>query len=136
MRNLVFSVSEEVFKEMLSELKAIKESLAAKPAAPPPKPEGLVEEFKSFLSKYGIVGLAIAFIIGGAAGKLVSALVSDIIMPVITFFIPGGGWEGAVWRVGRIVFAVGHFVGSLIDFLVIAFVVFWLMKVLEKTPLK
>ena len=129
-------MSEEVFKEMLSELKAIKESLAAKPAAPPPKPEGLVEEFKSFLSKYGIVGLAIAFIIGGAAGKLVSALVSDIIMPVITFFIPGGGWEGAVWRVGRIVFAVGHFVGSLIDFLVIAFVVFWLMKVLEKTPLK
>jgi len=133
---LVFSVSEEVFKEMLSELKAIKESLAAKPAAPPSQPEGLVGEFKSFLSKYGIVGLAIAFIIGGAAGKLVSALVSDIIMPVITFFIPGGGWEGAVWSVGPIVFAVGHFVGSMIDFLVIAFVVFWLMKVLEKTPLK
>lgn len=129
-------MSEEVFKEMLSELKAIKESLAAKPAAPPPQPEGLVEEFKSFLSKYGIVGLAIAFIIGGAAGKLVSALVSDIIMPVITFFIPGGGWEEAVWSVGPIVFAVGRFVGSLIDFLVIAFVVFWLMKVLEKTPLK
>jgi len=129
-------VSEEVFKEMLSELKAIKESLAAKPAAPPPQPEGLVEEFKSFLSKYGIVGLAIAFIIGGAAGKLVSALVSDIIMPVITFFIPGGGWEEAVWSVGPVVFAVGRFVGSLIDFLVIAFVVFWLMKVLEKTPLK
>jgi len=136
MRTLVFSVSEEVFKEMLSELKAIKESLAAKPAAPPPQPEGLVEEFKSFLSKYGIVGLAIAFIIGGAAGKLVSALVSDIIMPVITFFIPGGGWEEAVWSVGPVVFAVGRFVGSLIDFLVIAFVVFWLMKVLEKTPLK
>lgn len=129
-------MSEEVFKEMLSELKAIKESLAAKPAAPPPQPEGLVEEFKSFLSKYGIVGLAIAFIIGGAAGKLVSALVSDIIMPVITFFIPGGGWEEAVWSVGPVVFAVGRFVGSLIDFLVIAFVVFWLMKVLEKTPLK
>ena len=129
-------MSEEVFKEMLSELKAIKESLAAKPAAQPPQPEGLVEEFKSFLSKYGIVGLAIAFIIGGAAGKLVSALVSDIIMPVITFFIPGGGWEEAVWSVGPIVFAVGRFVGSLIDFLVIAFVVFWLMKVLEKTPLK
>ena len=129
-------MSEEVFKEMLSELKAIKESLAAKPAPPPPQPEGLVGEFKSFLSKYGIVGLAIAFIIGGAAGKLVSALVSDIIMPVITFFIPGGGWEEAVWSVGPIVFAVGHFVGSMIDFLVIAFVVFWLMKVLEKTPLK
>ncbi|MBN2334640.1 MscL family protein [Candidatus Bathyarchaeota archaeon] len=124
---------------MLSELKTIKESLAAKPAAPPPaapKPEGIVEEFKAFLSKYGIVGLAIAFIIGGAAGKLVSALVADIIMPVITFFIPGGSWEEAVWAIGPIVLAVGHFVGSLIDFLVIAFVVFWLMKVLEKTPLK
>jgi large conductance mechanosensitive channel len=95
-----------------------------------------VEEFKAFLSKYGIVGLAIAFIIGGAAGRLVSALVADIIMPVITFFIPGGAWEETVWAVGPIVLAVGHFVGSLIDFLVIAFVVFWLMKVLEKTPLK
>ena len=136
MRSLVFSVSEEVFKEMLSELKDIKESLATKPAPPPPKPEGLMEEFTAFLSKYGIVGLAIAFIIGGAAGRLVSALVADILMPVITFFIPGGAWEETVWAVGPIVFAVGHFVGSIIDFLVIAFVVFWLMKVLEKTPLK
>jgi hypothetical protein len=78
-------MSEEILKDILSELKAIKEASTpapATPAAPAPKPEGIVEEFKVFLSKYGVVGLAVAFIIGGAAGKLVSALVSDILMPI------------------------------------------------------
>ena len=45
---------------------------------------------RAFLSKYGVIRLVIAVIIGGAAGKLVSSFVADILMPVITFFIPGG----------------------------------------------
>ncbi|NIU84291.1 MAG: large conductance mechanosensitive channel protein MscL, partial [Candidatus Thorarchaeota archaeon] len=60
------------------------------PAPPPATPKGFQEEFLDFLNKYGVIGLAIAFIIGGAAGRLVSALVDDILMPIITFFIPGG----------------------------------------------
>ena len=129
-------MSEEVFKEMLSELKDIKESLATKPAPPPPKPEGLMEEFTAFLSKYGIVGLAIAFIIGGAAGNLVSALVSDIMMPIITFFIPGGTWRTATLTIGPIVLGIGDFTGKLMDFIIIALVVYFLMKQLTKTGLK
>ena len=89
-----------------------------------------------FLNKYGIIGLAIAFIIGGAAGALVSALVSDILMPIITFFIPGGAWREAVWIIGPIQLGIGHFVGVFIDFIVIAIVVFILMKQLTKTGLK
>ena len=129
-------MSEEVLKDILEEVKAIKELSTPAPAPPAPEPKGLVEEFKVFLSKYGVVGLAVAFIIGGAAGSLVSALVSDILMPIITFFIPGGAWQEATWTIGPVVLAVGHFVGSIIDFLIIALAVFWIMKVIEKTPLK
>lgn len=129
----------EVEKKMLDELKGIREAVTPKPApatAPAPAPKGLMDEFMAFLSKYGVIGLAIAFIMGGAVGSLVSALVSDIIMPFITFFIPGGEWEKATLALGPIVLQVGHFVGAVIDFLVIAFVIFWLMKMVQRTGLK
>jgi len=129
-------MSEEVLKDILEEVKAIKEASVPAPAPAAPEPKGFIEEFKVFLSKYGVVGLAVAFIIGGAAGRLVSALVSDILMPIITFFIPGGAWQEATLTIGPIVLAIGHFAGSAIDFLIIALAVFWIMKVIEKTPLK
>jgi len=131
--------SKEVQEKMLEELQKIRVSVEPKPAppSPPPSPpKGFIEEFMAFLNKYGIVGLAIAFIIGGAAGRLVTALVSDILMPIITFFIPGGEWRKAVLVIGSINLAVGNFVGALIDFIVIAIVVFLLMKQLAKTGLK
>jgi len=124
---------------MVEELKAIREAVTPKPAAPTPpapEPKGLVEEFTAFLNKYGIIGLAIAFIMGGAVGSLVSALVNDIIMPFITFFIPGGEWEQATLALGPIILAVGHFVGAVIDFVIIALVVFWLMKMVQRSYLK
>jgi large conductance mechanosensitive channel len=128
---------EELLQKMLDELKQIKESVAPKPAPPAPeKPKGFMNEFMAFLSKYGIVGLAIAFIIGGEVGKVVSALVADIIMPFVTFFLPGGAWRESTLVLGPIVLAVGDFAGALIDFIVIAIIVFWLMKVVERTPLK
>ena len=129
----------EVEKKMLEELKGIREAVTPKPpaAAPPaPAPKGFVAEFTAFLNKYGVVGLAIAIIMGGAVGSLVSALVSDIIMPFITFFIPGGEWEQATLALGPIVLQVGHFVGAVIDFVIIAFVVFWLMKMVQRTHMK
>ena len=129
-------MSEEILKDILAELKAIKEASKPAPAKPKPETEGIVEEFKVFLSKYGVVGLAVAFIIGGAAGKLVSALVTDILMPIITFFIPGGAWQEATLTLGPIVLLVGHFFGVVVDFLIIALAVFWIMKIIEKTPLK
>jgi len=132
-------MSSDVDKEMLEELKAIRDAVTPKPAPPTPPapaPKGFIDEFTAFLSKYGVVGLAIAFIMGGAVGKLVSALVSDIIMPFITFFIPGGAWQEATLALGPIVLAVGHFMGAIIDFVIIAFVIFWLMKMVQRTGLK
>jgi large conductance mechanosensitive channel len=88
--------------------------------------------FISFLKEYGIIGLAIAVIIGAAVGKLVSALVADIIMPVVTFFIPGGNWREAVLTFGPVILKIGDFIGALLDFVIIALVVYliarWILK--------
>ena len=124
-----------VDERVLEELVMIREALTVKPA-PPPEPKGVWEEFIDFINKYGVVGLAIGFIIGGASRDLVNALVADILMPVITFFIPGGAWEEATLTVGPIVLSLGHFAGALLDYLIIALIVFYLMKGLRRTSLK
>lgn len=130
-------VSDNEFQsKMLEELRRIREVMQPKPAPPSPSPKGLIDEFIQFLNKYGIVGLAIAFIMGGAVSTLVSALVKDIIMPVITFFIPEGGWQDAILELGPIKLLVGHFAGALLDFLIIAAVIFTMMKQLKSTPIK
>jgi large conductance mechanosensitive channel len=117
---------------ILEELQKIRVALEPKSAPPvPAASEGLTSEFMAFLSKYGVIGLAIAVIISGAAGSLVSALVSDILMPLITFFIPGGAWREATLVLGPVVMSIGHFIGSIIDFLIIALVVFIVMKRIE-----
>jgi len=123
-------------EKMLEELQKIREAVEPKPAPPPPPPKGFLEEFMEFLNRYGIIGLAIGFIIGGAAGNLVSAMVADILMPIMTFFIQEGAWRDVVLTIGPINISIGHFVGSLIDFLVIALVVFVLVKRLPKKGLK
>ena len=130
-------MSDENFDKLLEHIKVIRESVEPRPApSAPPVPTGFVAEFQAFLSKYGVIGLAIAVIIGGAAGKLVSSLVSDILMPVVTFFIPGGAWREATLTLGPIVMMIGSFIGNVIDFLIIAIVVFMIMKQLEKSPIK
>jgi large conductance mechanosensitive channel len=128
-------MSEEIQEKMLEVLKQIQENTSKPSTQPDEGPEGFLEEFIVFLRKYGILGLAIAFIIGGAAGRLVSALVTDIIMPLVTFFLPRGTWQEAVWIIGPIQFTIGHFFAAIIDFLVIALIVFIIMRQLEKTSL-
>jgi len=132
-------MSDKVTQEkMLETLNQIKELLTPKPAPPPPPPakKSFSEEFMEFLNKYGVIGLAIAFIIGGAAGRLVTALVTDLLMPVIAVIVPGGEWRTTIFQVGPIKFLLGDFVGALIDFVIIALVVFLLSKQLSKTKLK
>jgi len=93
---------------------------------------GMLKEFKEFLDEYKIIGLAVAFIIGVAASALIQALVKDIVMPVITPFIPGGAWQTATFNMGPIVIAWGDFLGAVINFVVIAFVVFMISKKMLK----
>jgi large conductance mechanosensitive channel len=132
------SVKQPTEEKMLERLTEIKELLTPKPAPPPPPSakKSFSEEFMEFLNKYGVIGLAIAFIIGGAAGRLVTALVNDLIMPIVAVIVPGGEWRTTVLQVGPVKFLLGDFVGVLIDFIIIALVVFLLSKQLTKTKLK
>jgi len=93
---------------------------------------GFVHEFTDFIKKYQVVGLAVAFIIGAASTKLVTALVTDIVMPIVGALIPGGNWRAAALDVGPVRFLVGDFAGALIDFLIIAIVVFAAVKFLMR----
>jgi large conductance mechanosensitive channel len=113
-------------EQMLEELKEIRKLLT--PPAPKPPPEGFVNEFTDFLSKYKVLGLAVAFILGLYLGALVQAMVTDLIMPLITIFIPDIAWQELAF--GN--FLYGHFIGELITFIIIAFVVFLLVKFASK----
>ena len=92
----------------------------------------MIGEFRAFLLKHGVIGLAVAVVIGGAVGKLVTALVADLIMPVVGALTPSGDWRQATWTIGSIKFGIGDFAGSFIDFVIIAFVVFMIVKNLVK----
>ena len=136
-------------EEMLEELKKIRVLLEPKPAPPAaPPPKGLWNEFKDFLSKYKVLGLAIAFIMGVYLGGLVQALVKDLLLPLIGLAIPGLG-NLATWKIpipettldasgnppagytGQI-FGLGDFLVALITFVIVAFVIFLVVKVSKK----
>ncbi len=117
-------------KEMLEELRKIRELLTPKPAPPaaaPPK--GLWNEFKDFLAKYKVFGLAVAFILGLYLGNLVQALVRDLLLPAIGLAIPGMT-DLPTYTAGP--FAVGDFLVYLITFIIVAFVIFLIVKIMKK----
>ena len=127
-------------QEILEELRKIREAVTPKPEPPPPPlPKGFWAEFKDFIGKAGVLGLAIGFIMGLYIGKVVSALVSDIIMPIPGAFIPGGEWRKAVVSIPighGMNFAIGDLAGVVIDFLIVAVVVFFIAKYGRRMGLK
>lgn len=91
----------------------------------------LVSEFRAFLTKSNALALAVGVIIGAAVGNVVTALVGDILMPVISTILPSGDWRSSKWVIrGSNAVLYGHFAGVVIDFLIIAFIVFVLTKAL------
>lgn len=112
---------------ILEELKRIRQLLEPKPT-PSPKPKGLMNDFKDFIATYKVMGLAVAFIMGLYLGALVKALVDDLIMPIINFALPNVNWE--LITLGP--FRIGHFIGAVITFLIIAFVIFLIVKITKR----
>ena len=92
----------------------------------------LCKEFMDFLREYKVIGLAIAFIIGVAAKELVRSFVDNIIMPFMSPLLPGGAWQTATVTLGPFVFGIGAFIGQVINFIIIAFVVFMIAKMVLK----
>ena len=117
--------------EILAELKKIRE--AVEKAPPPVPPKGLWNEFLDFLKKYGVLGLAVAFVIGLYLGGLVQALVKDLILPLIGLAIPGLknlSTYIVVFRNQQ--FSFGDFLVALITFIIVAFVVFLIVKIAKR----
>ena len=88
--------------------------------------------FIKFVKKQGVVGLAVGFILGGAVSKLVAALVEDIINPIVGAILgKTGSLATATFSVGPVEILWGHFIAIVIDFLIIALVVYYGVKVLK-----
>jgi len=102
----------------------------------PPEKKSFIREFMDFLQAFSVIGLAIAFIIGQAASKLVTALVIDIINPLIGLAMPDVGDLAKIsFTIGNSTFSYGDLFGNVINFLVIALVVFLAYKQLSKVGL-
>ncbi len=102
---------------------------------PPSVKKSLAQEFFDFLKIFGIIGLAIAFVIGQAASKLVTAFVNDIINPFIGLFLPAGDLTKMAATVGKSSFMWGDLIANIIDFLIIALIVFLAYKQLSRYKL-
>ncbi|HJS69114.1 MAG TPA: MscL family protein [Nitrososphaera sp.] len=104
---------------------------------PPPEKKSLMQEFFDFLKTFGVIGLAIAFIIGAAASRLVTALVDDIVNPFVGLFLPAGDLQAMHANVTgtsgiESQFRYGDLISNVIDFAIIAFIVFLAYKWLSK----
>jgi len=97
------------------------------------KPKNLLEEFKEFLKNYKVLGLAVAFIMAIYLGALVQALVTDLIMPIIELLPIGDiSWDQIVISIGNADFLVGHFIGQSITFIIVALVIFLIVKLAKR----
>lgn len=119
--------------KMLEELKKIRELLT--PAPPPPqkpKPKNIAAEFLEFIKQYKILGLAAAFIIGLAVNTLILSLANDIITPIIGLFVPGFT-QLKDFQLGP--FTIGNFIAALINFIIVAIIIFLIVKYAGKVGL-
>ena len=94
--------------------------------------KGLIEEFKAFAMKGNVIDLAVAVVIGAAFGKIVSSLVDNIITPLIGLLMGGVDFSGLSYTVGDAVMTYGVFIQSIIDFVIVAFVIFLVIKAINK----
>lgn len=97
----------------------------------------MLNEFKTFIMRGNVMDLAVAVIIGGAFGKIISSLVTDILMPVIGLIIGGIDFTGLAFTLGSAKLTYGSFINNIIDFLIIALVIFLMVKginSLQKKP--
>lgn len=90
-----------------------------------------IKEFKVFAMRGNVVDLAVAVIIGGAFGKIVSSFVGDAVMPIIGLLLGGVNFSGLSITVGDAMIKYGAFIQAVVDFLIIAFVIFLALKALN-----
>jgi large conductance mechanosensitive channel len=88
----------------------------------------MIKEFIKFIQKGNVLDLAVAVIIGGAFGAIVTSLVNDLIMPLVGMIIGGIDFTSLKLTVGEAELLYGNFIQALVNFLIIAFVIFLVVK--------
>jgi len=96
----------------------------------------MIKEFKAFIMRGNVMDLAVAVIIGGAFGKIVSSLVNDIIMPLVGLIIGGIDFSGLAFTLGKANVTYGNFINNIIDFIIIALVIFLMIKGIDNLKKK
>ena len=91
-----------------------------------------INEFKEFISKGNVIDMAVGVIIGGAFGKIVTSLVDKILMPIIGVIIGGHDFSSLSIKVGTANIAYGAFIQSVVDFLIVAFCLFLIIKLISR----
>lgn len=92
----------------------------------------MIKEFKKFIARGNVIDLAVGVIIGGAFGKIVTSIVDDILMPIIGVLIGGIDFSGLSIKIGDAQITYGNFIQNVIDFLIVAFCIFILIKIVNK----
>ena len=92
----------------------------------------MLKEFKEFIARGNVMDLAVGVIIGGAFGKIVTSIVDDILMPLIGMLIGGIDFTGLIWKIGEAEVKYGNFIQNVIDFLIVAFCIFIIVKLINK----
>ena len=92
----------------------------------------IIKEFKEFATRGNVMDLAIGIIIGGAFQAIVTSLVNDIVMPAISIVTGNTDYSGMSVKVGEVEITYGNFIGAIINFLIIAFVIFMMMRSINK----
>lgn len=91
----------------------------------------MLKEFKEFAMRGNVMDLAVAVIIGGAFGKIIASLVNDVLMPLIGLLLGGLDFSGLTATVGDAVIMYGAFIQAIVDFVIIAFVIFLLIRTMN-----
>src|SRR5262245_21685483 len=92
----------------------------------------MLKEFRDFINRGNVMDLAVAVIIGAAFGAIVTSLVNDIIMPIIGVIIGGIDFSGLALTIGSATIGYGNFLQAIVNFLIIAFVVFLLVRTINQ----
>ncbi|MGM9834791.1 MAG: large-conductance mechanosensitive channel protein MscL [Bacilli bacterium] len=100
------------------------------------KGNGFFKEFKEFISRGNVLDMAVGVIVGSAFGKIVTSIVNDILMPLIGVFIGGHDFSSLSIKVKDAVINYGTFIQNVIDFLIVAFCIFIIVKVVNRLTRK
>lgn len=92
----------------------------------------MLNDFKTFLQRGNVVELAVAVVVGGAFGKIVTSLVDDLVMPIVGVVLGGVDFKALSLKIGESTIKYGSFLQAAFDFFVIALVVFLLVRAYEK----